>query len=159
MHILCSVKLSLLLNLGDFPPFWKSGILGLVDHFVVCTKIFLEVIGPYKNVKQEFSLDSKIFTGLYYRAWITRDKVVNLQPNPLTQLSVAFPQYCGENQLTGFYVVVSLTINKLRKPFGDFCKIFFGSLSFPVLKKQKKWECFHTPLQYPIKHDDLQRRI
>ena len=46
---------------GDFPPFRKSEILGLVDHFVVCTKIFQEVRGPYKNVKQEFSLDSKIF--------------------------------------------------------------------------------------------------
>ena len=68
LHILCNVQLSLLVNLGDFPPFWKSGILGLVDHFVVCTKIFLEVIGPYKKVKQEFSLDWKIFTGLYYRA-------------------------------------------------------------------------------------------
>ena len=54
---------------GDFAPFWKSLILGLLDGFVVCTKIFLEVIGPYKNVKQEFSLDSKVFTGLCYRAW------------------------------------------------------------------------------------------
>ena len=45
---------------GDFPSFWKSLILGLVDHCVVCTKIFLEVIGSYKNLKQEFSLDSKI---------------------------------------------------------------------------------------------------
>ena len=54
---------------GDLLLFWKLNILGLVDHFVVCTKIFLEVIGPYKNVKQEFYLDSKIFTGLYYKAW------------------------------------------------------------------------------------------
>ena len=42
-----------------FSPFWKSGILGLVDHFEVCTNYFLEVLGPYKNVKQEFSLESK----------------------------------------------------------------------------------------------------
>ena len=54
---------------GDFPPFWKLGILGLVDHFVVCSKIFLEVITPCKKVKVEFSLDSKIFTGLCYSAW------------------------------------------------------------------------------------------
>ena len=53
----------------DFQPFWKLGILELADHFAVCTKIFLEVIGPYKNLKQEFSLESKIFTGLYYRDW------------------------------------------------------------------------------------------
>ena len=53
---------------GDFPLFWKSEILGLVDHFAVCTKIFLEVIGSYKNVKQEFSLDSKFFTGFFYMA-------------------------------------------------------------------------------------------
>ena len=52
---------------GDFPPLWKSGMLGIVDHFVVCIKIFLEFLGPYKNVKQEFSLDSKVFTELYYR--------------------------------------------------------------------------------------------
>ena len=32
-------------------------------------QIFLQVIGPYKNVKQEFSQDSNIFTGLYYRTW------------------------------------------------------------------------------------------
>ena len=68
LHILCNVQLILLVNLGDFPPFWKSEILRLVDHFVVCTKIFLEVIGPYKKVKQEFSVDSKVFTELYYRA-------------------------------------------------------------------------------------------
>ena len=51
---------------GYFPPSWKSE---LVDDFVVSTKIFLEVIGLYKNVKQQFSLHSKVFTGLYYRAW------------------------------------------------------------------------------------------
>ena len=51
---------------GYFPPSWKSE---LVDDFVVSTKIFLEVIGLYKNVKQKFSLHSKVFTGLYYRAW------------------------------------------------------------------------------------------
>lgn len=38
---------------GDFPRFWKSGILRPVDSFVVCTKIFQKVIGPYKSVKQE----------------------------------------------------------------------------------------------------------
>ena len=38
---------------GGFLPFRKSGILGLVDHLVFCTKTFLEVIGPYKNVKQK----------------------------------------------------------------------------------------------------------
>ena len=43
----------------DFLSFRKSGILGLVDHFVVCIKIFLEVIGSYKNAKQEIFLDSK----------------------------------------------------------------------------------------------------
>ena len=47
-----------------FPAFWKSEILGLVDYFQVCTKSFLEVIGSYKNVKQEFSIDSKNFTEL-----------------------------------------------------------------------------------------------
>ena len=30
----------------------------VIDHFVVCTKIFQELIGPYKNLKEEFSLDS-----------------------------------------------------------------------------------------------------
>ena len=48
---------------GYFPPFWKTGILGLVDN---CTK--LELIGPHKNVKQDFFLDFKIFAGLCYRA-------------------------------------------------------------------------------------------
>ena len=38
---------------GDFPPFWKSGILRPADSFVVCTKIFQKVIGPYKSMKQE----------------------------------------------------------------------------------------------------------
>lgn len=38
---------------GDFPLFWKSGIWGLVDHFVACTKMFLEV-----------SLGSRCFSGL-----------------------------------------------------------------------------------------------
>ena len=33
---------------GDFPPFWKSAILGLVDHFVVCTKNH-RAIGPYSQ--------------------------------------------------------------------------------------------------------------
>ena len=51
-----------------FHYFEKSGILGPVDDFVVCLKNLLEVIGPYKNVKQEYSLDSKNFTVLYYRA-------------------------------------------------------------------------------------------
>ena len=51
---------------GYSQPSWKSG---LVDDFAVCTKIFLEIIGSYKNVKQKFSLDSKVLTGLYYRAW------------------------------------------------------------------------------------------
>ena len=51
---------------GNFSPFWKLGILELVDHFVICTKIFLEVIGPYKNVKQEFALGAKTVMGLYY---------------------------------------------------------------------------------------------
>ena len=52
-----------------FHHFENRGFWGLIDHFAVCTKFFLEVIGPYKNVKQEFSLDTKNFTGLYYRAW------------------------------------------------------------------------------------------
>ena len=52
---------------GDFPPFWKSGILGLVDHFVVCIKIFLEFTRSSEKVKQEFSFDSNTFTRLYYR--------------------------------------------------------------------------------------------
>ena len=60
---------------GNFPLFWKSEISGLVDNFAVCTKIFLEVIGPYKNVKEELSLDSKTFMRFYYRAWtITHSK-------------------------------------------------------------------------------------
>ena len=50
---------------SDFLPFWKLGTLVLVDHFVVCTKIFLDVIGLYKNVKEEFSLDSNIFMRRY----------------------------------------------------------------------------------------------
>ena len=54
---------------SGFLPLWKSRILALVDHFVVCTKLFMEVIEEYKNVKEELSLDSKIFTGHYYRAW------------------------------------------------------------------------------------------
>ena len=54
---------------GGFSPSWKFRILELVDHFVVFTQVVLEVIMPYKNVKQKFYLDSKIFTGLYYRAW------------------------------------------------------------------------------------------
>ena len=49
---------------GNFLPFQKLGILRLVDNFVVCTKIFLEAIEPYKNVRQKISLNSKIFTGL-----------------------------------------------------------------------------------------------
>ena len=55
---------------GDFSPFWKLGILGLVDHFVVWSKFFLEVIGPHKNVKEEF-LWTQIFLrdSIYYRAW------------------------------------------------------------------------------------------
>ena len=52
---------------GDFQPFWKSGILGLVDYFVVCIKIFLEFTRSYEKVKQEFSFDSNAFTRLYYR--------------------------------------------------------------------------------------------
>ena len=51
-----------------FHYFEKSGILGPVDDFVVCLKNLLEVIEPHKNVKQEYSLDSKNFTVLYYRA-------------------------------------------------------------------------------------------
>ena len=61
-----------------FPSYWKSGILGLQDRFVVCTKFFLEVTGWYRNLKQEFSLDSKIFTGLYYRTWIICFKTAKL---------------------------------------------------------------------------------
>ena len=51
----------------DFLPFWKLGILELVHDFVVCTEIFLEVIGPDKDVKQGFFMNSKFLTGLYYR--------------------------------------------------------------------------------------------
>ena len=43
--------------------------LGLCDHFVVCTKLFMEVIEEYMNVKEELSLDSKFFMGHYYRVW------------------------------------------------------------------------------------------
>ena len=67
---------------GDFLPFWKLGIFKLVDHFVVCTKIFLEVIGPYKKVKQEFSLDSKLFTCIL---WIQKD-LLSLYYNLKAQL-------------------------------------------------------------------------
>ena len=58
-------------NHCDFSPFWKSENVGLVHHLAVCTKIFLEDIGlrTHKNVKQELSLDLKILTGLYCRAW------------------------------------------------------------------------------------------
>ena len=44
-------------------------VLGLFDHSTVWIKFFLEVIGPYKSMKQEFSLDPENFTGLYYRSW------------------------------------------------------------------------------------------
>ena len=54
---------------GGFSPFWKLGILVLVDDSVLCIKTFLEVMGPYKNVKQKLSLDSKVFMGPYYMAW------------------------------------------------------------------------------------------
>ena len=54
---------------NDFLPFWKSQNLGLVDHLAICTKMFLEVIGPYKYVKQELCLDLKIFMGPYHRTW------------------------------------------------------------------------------------------
>ena len=57
----------------DFLPFWKSVVLGLVDYFVVCTKMFLEVIRTWnKNLPwiQTF------FTGLYYRAW---NSIINLE--------------------------------------------------------------------------------
>ena len=43
-----------------FRHFKKLGNLRLVDHFVGGTKIFLEVIGQYNTVKQEFSLDSTL---------------------------------------------------------------------------------------------------
>ena len=54
---------------SDFLPFWKLRTLGLLDHFVIWSKIFLEVIGPCKNLRQGFFLDLRIFMGLYYRAW------------------------------------------------------------------------------------------
>ena len=58
-------------NHSDFLSFWKAENMGLVHHLAVCTKIFLEDIGlrTHKNVKQELSLDLKILTGLYCRAW------------------------------------------------------------------------------------------
>ena len=52
-----------------FCHFGNRGSGGLVNHFVICTNIFLEIVGSYKNVKQGFVLDSKIFAELYYRAW------------------------------------------------------------------------------------------
>ena len=53
---------------GDFPRFWKSGILGLVDHFVVCTKIFLDHKRTWnKNFlwTQKFLRNSITGLGLY----------------------------------------------------------------------------------------------
>ena len=47
----------------------------IVDHFVVCINTFLEFIGSYNNVKQEFYLGSKFFRGLYYMAWTIGPKV------------------------------------------------------------------------------------
>ena len=52
---------------NDFLRFWKSQNLGLFGHLAIGTKMFLEVIGPHKYVKQELCLDSKIFMGLYHR--------------------------------------------------------------------------------------------
>ena len=57
---------------GDFPPLWKSEILGLADDFLVCTKD----IGQYNNVNEEFSLESKLFTGLCCRAWTIIDTII-----------------------------------------------------------------------------------
>ena len=56
---------------GDFPPFWKSGILRLVDHFVVCTNFFWKSkghIGTWnKNFfwAQKFLRDSIAGLGLF----------------------------------------------------------------------------------------------
>ena len=45
----------------NFCRFENCGFWGSLTDFVVSTNIFLEVIGLYKNVNQEFYLDSKIF--------------------------------------------------------------------------------------------------
>ena len=48
------------------PGFWE-----LVGRFVICVKAFLEVTGPFMNLKQELTLDSKTFIGfqvVYYGA-------------------------------------------------------------------------------------------
>ena len=50
-------------SLNDFAPFWKLRICRIFNWWFA--KFFL---GSYLNVKQEFSLDSKLFTGLYYCA-------------------------------------------------------------------------------------------
>ena len=51
--------------------FGNPGFSELVDRFAICVKVFLEVIGPFMNLKQELSLDSKTFIGfrvVYYGA-------------------------------------------------------------------------------------------
>ena len=59
----------------DFLPFWKFGHLGASWPFCGLHQNFsgshraMEVIGPFRNLKPEFSLDLKFFAGLCYRAW------------------------------------------------------------------------------------------
>ena len=55
---------------SGFLPFWKLGTLGLVGDFVVCTKIFLDVMGPYKNAKQTLFLNRNFL----------RDSITGLGP-------------------------------------------------------------------------------
>ena len=43
---------------GDFSPFWKLGILGLLDHFVVCTNFFS---GNHRAIWES---ETRIFSGL-----------------------------------------------------------------------------------------------
>ena len=56
---------------GDFPPFWKSGILGLVDNFWFASKFFWNLQGHLRNWNKNFLLtqillrDSITGLGLY----------------------------------------------------------------------------------------------
>ena len=76
---------------GDFLRFWKSAILGLVDHFVVCTKLFLEVIRPY-----ETRMWNKNF--LWTQIFL-RDSVTGLGLNVET-ISLKFSENWMEHNIT-----------------------------------------------------------
>ena len=52
-----------------FRHFENWGFWGYLTILWFAPIFFLEIIGPYEKVKQEFSLDSKNFKRLYHRAW------------------------------------------------------------------------------------------